>query len=388
LTKEQLTSRVSADAAESAEDFARAVEKVKVRAEQKALAGQPLDILALSGGGDWGAFGAGFLVGWGEAPGEWRRPTFDVVTGVSTGALLAPYALFGDDESCQQIDSFYRNPKDDWVTKRGLLFFLPGRSSLMKIKGLERDVRSEVDREFVDRLARESRAGRVLAISATDADQGAQKLWDLGAEAEAATDDAGIDRVQRILLASAAVPGAFPPVEIGDGLYVDGAVTANVLLRLDPRSPQALFQRWRAEHGDRPMPEIRYWVIINNQLRPAPAVVQPKWTSVVTASLMIASRSATIAQLRWLASEADNINASFGTKITVRVAAIPDDWRPPVAGSFARETMESLADLGRALGSDPSSWMVWASPDHGAELSPVRSIVPQSMPSAGASARQ
>ena len=62
---------------------------------------------------------------------------------------------------------------------------------------------------------------------------------------------------------------------------------------------------------------------------------------------------------RWLAAQADYVNIKYGTDIEVRVVSIPNDWRPPVKGDFKKETMESLTDLGRKLGSDPKSWTVW-----------------------------
>lgn len=363
LNDAQLKARAIADAEESAATFSHAVGKVLERIERESDSGGTLDFLALSGGGDYGAFGAGFLVGWGQvADPQSRRPDFDVVTGVSTGALIAPFAFIGSDETCQQVETFYRNPRTDWVRDRGLLFFLPSNPSFMEIPGLARDVRGAVDQTFIQKMAEESRKGKVLAISATDLDLGRQKFWDLGEDAEAAVDAKGIETLHRKLLSSAAIPAVFPPVEIGDSAYADGGVTANVFLRLDPRSPHAILPRWRAAHPDKPFPKTRYWVIINNQLSQPPKTVQIKWPKIVGPSLATAIRSATIAEVRWLAAQADFTNALYGTDIEVRVVAIPDDWRAPVSGDFKQETMDSLAELGRKLGSDPNSWKVWASP--------------------------
>ncbi|MBL8527621.1 MAG: patatin-like phospholipase family protein, partial [Burkholderiales bacterium] len=85
-----------------------------------------IDILIVSGGGDWGAFGAGFLKGWQKVPAQHplAKPEFDAVTGVSTGALIAPFAFLGDEQSIDQIVSLYRNPQKDWVQRRGMLYFL------------------------------------------------------------------------------------------------------------------------------------------------------------------------------------------------------------------------------------------------------------------------
>lgn len=336
----------------------RSLERIASRPED----GCTINVLALSGGGDFGAFGAGFLAGWGSAPGDFRRPDFDIVTGVSTGALLAPYAMLGTDEAIGAIETLYRNPRSDWLETRGLLFFLPMKPSFMRLPGLERDIRKSIDHPMVAQLAEESREGKVLIISATDLDIGRQHYWDLGAEAAAATDEAGIDRVHRILLASAAIPAVFPPVEIDDGLYADGGVTANVFLRLDPRNPDSFIPRWVAAYPDRPLPRLRYWIIINNQLEQPPNTVQPRWPEIIGPSLATAIRSATLAEVRWLTAQADYVNLAYGVNVEIRVVSIPDEWRAPVKGDFKKETMEALADLGRAMGADPSSWTLWASP--------------------------
>src|SRR4029434_10809061 len=86
-----------------------------------------VDILIISGGGDWGAFGAGFLKGWQKVPAQHplAKPEFDAVTGVSTGTLIAPFAFLGDQQSIDQIVYRYRTPQEDWVKQRGFLYFLP-----------------------------------------------------------------------------------------------------------------------------------------------------------------------------------------------------------------------------------------------------------------------
>lgn len=368
MTDAQLQERAATDQAQMSAAVHDAVSKTLARVERRAAASPDgsatINILAMSGGGDYGAFGAGFLVGWGSIDDpEWRRPDFDVVTGVSTGALLAPFAFVDTDESCLAVETLYRNPKKDWVEENGLLFFLPSNPSFMTLPGLERDIRAAVNADMIAKMAEQSRAGRVLAISSTDLDLGRQKFWEVGAEAEAAVASGNDDRVHRILLASAAIPAVFPPVELGDEIYGDGGITANVFFRLDTRNPGALFQRWKAAHPATPLPKVRYWIIINNQLQHLAKTVQRRWPSVIGPALEIAIRSATLAEVRWLAAEADYVNARYGTDVEVRVVGIPSDWRPPVEGDFQKENMASLADLGRELGSNPRSWTLWAAPE-------------------------
>jgi hypothetical protein len=376
LNDAQFRERAAADAEQTSATFRTAIDHLIKRAEREYESSNPgtpptLDLLALSGGGDYGAFGAGFLVGWGEAsdPGL-RRPDFDAVTGVSTGALLAPFAYVGTNEACRTVESFYRNPKQGWVEERGLLFFLPTNPSFMIVKLLEHDIGLAVNKDLVAQMAEQYRKDKILAISATDLDLGRQKIWELGGEAEAASASGNLDRLHLILMASAAIPAVFPAVSVDDSLYADGGVTANVLLRLDPHSPDSFLQRWRKAYPERPLPRVRYWVIINNQLHQPPKTVQPKWPGIVAPSLATAIRCATLAEVRWLAAEADFVNTKWGTDIEVRVTAIPDEWRAPVPGDFKKENMESLADLGRRMGADPKSWRVWASP---ADIEKVRS---------------
>ena len=89
-----------------------------------------IDLLVISGGSDWGAFGAAVLKGWTRVSGELARPQLDVVTGVSTGAIIAPFAFLGDDQSIERIVQLYRNPQADWTKSRGLvLFFWPSNPS-------------------------------------------------------------------------------------------------------------------------------------------------------------------------------------------------------------------------------------------------------------------
>ena len=208
----------------------RLVAQMLARAEAKARSPQAtMDFLIVSGGGDWGAFGAGVLKGWGRVKGEMARPQFDVVTGVSTGALIAPFAFLGDDESIERIVQLYRNPQADWTRSRGLLFFLPNNPSFYSLPGLEREMRTTLDRGMLERVAAQEGSGRVLLVNTTNIDLGDSHPWDMVAEAKASLAAGDPERVHRILLASAGIPAVFPARAIGPHLYVDGAITGNIL---------------------------------------------------------------------------------------------------------------------------------------------------------------
>mgnify|MGYP001405308661 CR=1 FL=1 len=162
---------------------------------------------------------------------EWARPDLDVVTGVSTGAQIAPFAFIGTDERYQEVEDFYRNPKKDWIRERGLLFFLPSNPSFATIPGLSRDVRNAVDREFIEQIAARSSEGKLLVISATDLDFGRQRVRDVGLEVEYAmmNDDPG--RVIPAPRRRAGGPRA-------SGRWYNRRSVAGVVQRVEPQLPK------------------------------------------------------------------------------------------------------------------------------------------------------
>jgi len=316
-----------------------------------------IDVLVVSGGGDWGAFGAGFLKGWGRVPpGPMARPQFDIVTGVSTGALIAPFAFLGTDDAIESIVQLYRHPKPDWVKQRGILYFLPNNISFAEVPGLEREMREQIDIKMITRLAEAGQDGRLLVVNTTNIDNGDMRAWDVIAEAQRALTTHDIDRLHRILLASSGIPGAFPFREIDNEMYVDGGVTGNILYGGRLREQDSLTGVWAAQYPDTPMPPTRFWVIFNNYLLPPPQVTPPNWPAIVSRSLEMGTRAATLTGLRHLYSISEIAHLKHGVTMEVRFVAVPGDWVPPKPGVFVAETMNNLADLGERMGADPASW--------------------------------
>jgi hypothetical protein len=326
----------------------------RLLAHVEAKRGRPVDVLIISGGGDWGAFGAGVLKGWGRVKGELARPRFDVVTGVSTGALIAPFAFLGDDESIDRVAQLYRSPQQDIAVSRGWLFFLPDNPSLFVLPGLERELRTTLDRAMLERIVAAG-AGRELLVNTTNVDLGDNRVWDLVAEARAAL--AGEEEhFRRILLASAGIPAVFPARGIGDFLYVDGAITGNILYGGETREQESLPARWRAKHPRTPMPRVRYWVIFNNQLRFPPQVTRDRWPDIMGRTTIMATQSSTLNSLRHLFAMAEIARLRYGADVEVRLMAVPEDFVPAKPGTFIKEVMNDLADLGERMGADPASW--------------------------------
>ena len=339
----------------------RLLQRTKAEYDRRAAAGQPppvIDILIVSGGGDWGAFGAGFLKGWLKVPAQHplAKPEFDAVTGVSTGALIAPFAFLGDEGSIDQIENLYRNPHPDWVKQRGILFFLPDNISFAEVPGLEREMRSYITMDLVRRVASAGADGRLVAVNTTNLDDGTSRVFDLGAEAQRAVNENNLDRIHSVMLASAGIPGAFPFRVIDDELYVDGGVTGNIVYGGRISEDHSLPALWQSAYPNLPIPKTRFWVIFNNQFRPTPVVTAPNWLSVIQRAMETSTRAATATAVRHLFAIAEISRLKRKADIEVRIVSIPGDWFPPVPGTFIKETMNNLADLGEKMGADPASW--------------------------------
>ena len=190
----------------------------------------PTYALSVSAGGAWGAFSVGFLQGWGENNLE-PRPKFDVVTGVSTGSMIAPVIFLGDAKRMAKLRDLYSNlGSNDVFTSRGTLSLLTA-TSLYDTAPLRRKVEDILDQEMVEAIAAEN-GRRTLAVMATNLDSGVPEIFDL-TEIAAHPDMTMAQKRQRMvaaIMASAAVPIGFPPEFIDNNLYVDGGVRMHVFL--------------------------------------------------------------------------------------------------------------------------------------------------------------
>jgi hypothetical protein len=242
----------------------------------------PANFLALSGGGDDGAFGAGLLVGWTQSG---TRPQFKLVTGISTGALIAPFAFLGLDYD-NLLKEFYTGigPKDIYVT-RSMLSVITS-DALNDNTPLWNLVRKLVNRDMLNEIAAEYEKGRILLIGTTNLDSRRPVIWNMGAIASS-KDPRAIDLFDRIILASAAIPGVFPPVMIPveingkpfDEMHVDGGATAQVFVY-----PPSLFDLARSRQIKTDIRKRNLYVIRNGRL-------DPEWASVDRRLLPIAGRA-------------------------------------------------------------------------------------------------
>src|SRR5262245_39617253 len=340
----------------------RLIQRTKAEYDRNTAVGRKeppvIDILVISGGGDWGAFGAGFRKGWQKVPAghPLAKPEFDAVSGVSTGTLIAPFAFLGDPQSIDEIVDLYRNPQEDWVKQRGFLYFLPDNISFAEVPGLEREMRKHITADMVGRIAKAGADGRLLLVNTTNLDTGTSRVFDLVAEAQRGASSGELERIHNIMLASAGIPGAFPFRIIDGELYVDGGVTGNIIYGGRIAEEDSLPALWQKSYPNLPIPKFRFWVIFNNQFRPVPEVVAPNWVAVIQRSLETSTRAATSTAVRHLFAMAEISELKRNADVEVRVVSIPPDWSPPVPGVFKKETMNSLSDLGEKMGADPASW--------------------------------
>ena len=331
-----------------------------VHAIQQTKPNYTVDFLILSGGGDCGAFGTGFLRGWSSvAPGPLARPVFEGVSGVSTGGFIAPSAFLGTVNDDIKIDNLFRNPQPDWVQLRGMLFFHPDNSSLAEIPGLRRELNSYIDLAFAQRLVEAGASGRQLLIQATDADEGASRTFDCVAAARTAVASGDVTPLRKIISASAAVPAVFSPEEIESDLFIDGIVTGNIFYGFyggTLKNSETFGSMWKKRYPDSPIPKIRYWVIINNYLRSTVMTAQPQWISLAQRGLEIVTRSFTEITLRNLFLFAEVTRLRGEGECEVRWVAVPPTWQTPNTDQFSVEKMQSLSDLGRSMGENTNSW--------------------------------
>ncbi len=193
----------------------------------------PVYYLAISGGGDDGAFGSGLLTGWGETG---TRPKFNFVTGVSTGALIAPLAFLGRDYD-GAMARMYTSLKPDDVYRTRMITAVLFDDAMADTSPLAQVIASYADQKMFDAIAREYRKGRLLLIGTTDLDAERPVIWNIGAIA-ASGHPGGLDLFRKILRASAAVPGVFQPVMIDveiegrkyQEMHVDGGAVAQLFV--------------------------------------------------------------------------------------------------------------------------------------------------------------
>ena len=296
-------------------------------------------LLGVSGGGEDGAFGAGLLCGW-TAHGT--RPEFELVTGVSTGALTAPFSFLGaqwDDA----LRSVYTDiTPGDVLRSRGILAAIFD-DALADSAPLFRTISRYLDERMLAAIARGHESGRLLLIGSTNLDAQLPVIWNVGAIA-ASGHPRALELVRRILLASASIPGAFPPVMfdvVANGtphqeMHVDGGAFAQVFLY--PRQVTEL-RRERLRRGQ-PVVPASAWIIRNGRLDAQWAAVDRRAMSIAghAISTMIASSGYNDVVRIWNTTQRDGIDYNL--------AFIPRAFTATYTEPFEQTYMRALFAFG------------------------------------------
>jgi predicted acylesterase/phospholipase RssA len=313
----------------AAQEKARRIHGTPRRGQERTI-----EMLAISGGGENGAFGAGLLNGWTEAG---NRPIFSLVTGVSTGALTAPFAFLGPRYDAA-LKSVYTDitPKDV-LAQRNILNAALFEDALADNAPLFGTISKHLNDAMLADIARAYERGRLLLIGTSDIDAQLPVAWNIGAIA-ASGHPRALDLVRRLLLASAAIPGAFPPTMIEvtlDGrsyqeMHVDGGAFTQVFLY-----PRSVTRERRAHirHGDQVQP-ARAYVIRNGRILPNPAHTERQTFKIVEraiSSMISASGYNDVARI---------LNVTREDKVDFNLAAIgpdfPDEPKEPFEQAYMR----------------------------------------------------
>lgn len=312
-----------------------------------ALGGDDFDVLAISGGAAGGAFGAGVLVGLGEAG---RRPNFGIVTGVSTGALIAPFAFLGPAWDARLKDAFTGGHAAGAFGFTAMSGVFDG--GLLSADSLDGLIGLFIDEEMLAAIALEHQRGRRLLVATTDLDRQQPALWDMGAIATRGGPEA-VAMFRLVLAASASLPGLFPPRLIRcdvagepfDELHVDGGVTSPLFIL-----PEALL-RWR--RLGRRLRRGRVYALINTVIDPS-----PRTTSLTLPAILIRSFDT---MLRVSYRQALSVMTTFciDHNIPLSVASVPDS---PVASGdgamldFETGSMRASFEAGRTAAKSNDFW--------------------------------
>ncbi|MFL5342561.1 MAG: patatin-like phospholipase family protein [Gemmataceae bacterium] len=303
-------------------------------------------VLAISGGGLCGAYTAGVLKGWTAAG---TRPQFDVVTGVSTGALIAPLAFLGPDSDAQ-LEEWYTGAKPSDIYRRRSLPAWFWADSLADSAPLKQRIEAVVTEEFLARVAQAHNAGRRLYVGTTDLDSKRLVVWDMGAIA-AGEEANKLELFRTVLLASCAIPGLLSPVSIDievngkrrTELHVDGGVSAAAFL-----PPVAL--AGDLGPGTRSNRETTVNVIVSGKVVGHGRPVARRLVDVSEESLNGLLRAQVRGDLQRIALQAQKAGATFG------FTAVPDDFGVGESATLNPQMLRRLFDEGYKFGSSRTAW--------------------------------
>jgi len=304
-------------------------EEAMLAAAQKA---GRFDMLALSGGAWDGAYGAGILNGWTRSG---KRPEFMVVTGVSAGSLIAPFAFLGRNYDAELKDAYTSGAAEPIGDGTDSIVAVIGEAGTRR-EALYALVSRYVDHRLLQAVAAEHEQGRRLLVITTNLDAQRTVVWNMGAIA--ARRDVQLFR--EVLTASSSVPGMFEPTRITvrangrefEELHVDGGVTTNVFTLPDSMMASGTAPRSKLPGS--------MFVIMNTSLAPEFSVQDTKFSAIAGRSISTLLKAHSKATL--LASIEFARSTGMGFNLTHINKNLPKDLKP----SFNTDYMRAIYTMG------------------------------------------
>jgi len=313
------------------------------------------NFLAISGGGDDGAFGAGLLVGWSD---RGDRPEFDVVTGVSTGSLSAPFVFLGRKYDAQLKEVYTETNASMVFEQRAPVLAAVASDAVSDTTPLRNLIAERLDSAMIQRIAEEYGKGRLLFILTTNLDQARPVIWNIGAIASSSNPKAR-DLIINVLRASASIPAIFPPVMLDvtvDGerhqeMHVDGGTVAQAFLY--PPSVSIKLAAARIGVDEKALKTSRKrvaYIIRNGRFSRAEESVKLQTIAIAKEALstMIASSGVNDTYRMYLIAKRDGVDFNL--------ASIGDDFAVPYKGPFDQAYMQSLFAYGYERGRAGYHW--------------------------------
>ena len=307
----------------------------------------PADYLAISGGGDNGAFGAGFLAGWSETG---TRPQFKLVTGISTGALIAPFAFLGPDwdEKLKQV--YTEVSMKDIAIQRSLVSVLYG-DAMADTAPLKSLIEKSVTPEMLEKIAVEHERGRILLIGTTNLDARRPVIWNI-TKIAASRKPGVLALIHKILLASAAIPGTFPPVMIEvqangqtyEEMHVDGGTASQMFVYPAGMNLKVLSLNAGVDR-------VRTLYLIRN------ARLDPEWAQVDRRTLPIALRAIDcLIQYQGIGDLYRIFSITQRDGVDFKLAYIPATFQVPHTANFDPKYMGQLYEFAKDLAARGYPW--------------------------------
>jgi len=304
--------------------------------------------LALSGGGAKGAFGAGLMVGWSAAG---TRPEFTIVSGISTGALMAPFVFLGSAYDTHLKEMYTTYSTKDLLIKHSILNALTG-SSAADTTPLKKMIAKYIDQQVMEAIAVEYKKGRRLYVGTTNIDAKRPVIWNIGLIATSGRSGA-LKLIHKVMMASAAIPAVFPPMLIEveangkryDEMHVDGGVVSQVFIYPADLDWKNVMQKLEVKGTS------KVYVVLNSFLKPDWETVHPKILPIASVSINSLIRTQGIGDIYRIYLDCQRDGLEFN------MAFIPETFDMKPKEEFDKDYMGKLFDLGYQMAKNGYPWV-------------------------------